>query len=416
MSEIVLSEVQQMAIDAIQDWWYFSDEQEFYLAGYAGTGKSTIVKEIIESLGLVKGVRYCAFTGKAASVMAKKGNEPAFTIHSLIYYPEPELKKDGDGNLISTGKVKFKLVELGDRYYENYKGEHRECRKYHPLDDAKLLVLDECSMVDQKLADDLRSFGIRMLILGDPGQLPPIKGEGAFNKTPDFFLTEVHRQAEDSPILKAATKARKGQYLPLGKDGDVFIGSKNQWLDKAIEQFVTGERNWQFICGTNSTRVKIINKIRKAMGYTSPFPQFGEDLICLRNNRKEFLYNGMITKTIKGWDLDKDLTDIDAEKSYSCLQYKDLSITEGKYSCDYRYFLATAWEDEKIKKMADVMRSDYENAFDYSYCLTVHKAQGSEFENVVLIDESWLPYMKNNKEKWLYTGITRASERLVILR
>jgi exodeoxyribonuclease V len=186
---------QSAAIKAIVEWYGNKHgPQEFYLAGYAGVGKTTIAAFAIEEIKKkrrIKKVRTAAYTGKAASVLRRKGIEDAQTIHSLIYKPKVNRK---------TGELRgFSIAKDGDAA------------------DADLIVLDECSMVDEKLASDLRSFDQKILIMGDPGQLPPVKGQGAFtNRAPDIFLQEIHRQAADSPILELATLARQGKPLPLG--------------------------------------------------------------------------------------------------------------------------------------------------------------------------------------------------------
>ncbi len=194
MSDFTPSEEQSTAIRQIVEW-YKSGRQEFYLAGYAGVGKSTVAAIAIEELKAkcrVKSVRTAAYTGKAASVLRKKGVPDAQTIHSLIYLPVVDEE---------SGDLRFIVSEES------------------PAADADLIVLDECSMVNADIAKDLRSFGKKILVMGDPGQLPPINGEGAFtSREPDLFLREIHRQAADSPIIELATLARQGKPMPKGYD------------------------------------------------------------------------------------------------------------------------------------------------------------------------------------------------------
>src|SRR5262249_42181010 len=146
--------------------------QIFRLFGYAGTGKTTLARHLAED---VDGkVAYAAFTGKAALVMRRKGCAGASTIHSLIYRP-----RDSGEEAPS--------FELWDGA---------------PASRAELIVIDECSMVDPDLGRALLSFGVPVLVLGDPAQLPPIQGGGFFTDAePDAMLTEVHRQAADDPII-----------------------------------------------------------------------------------------------------------------------------------------------------------------------------------------------------------------------
>jgi exodeoxyribonuclease V len=215
----------------------------FRVFGYAGTGKTTIVSHAISDLGLTTGtaglggdVLYAAFTGKAALVMTRKGT-PASTIHSLIYHvsepTEAEIEKikkeiaDLAVRLPSMGPAERQFEEVRLKKLElQLKDIHKPRFTLNPgsiLRDAKLLVLDEVSMVGDDMAHDLLSFGKPVLVLGDPGQLPPVKGEGAFTKVqPDVMLTEVHRQTGESAIIRLATMARQGKPIPYGEH-DAFV-------------------------------------------------------------------------------------------------------------------------------------------------------------------------------------------------
>ena len=226
MSHFTPSAEQAGAIKSIVEW-YKSGRKEYYLAGYAGVGKSTVCAAAIEELKSkcgVRNVRTAAYTGKAASVMRKKGVEGAQTIHSLIY----TAKEDEE-----TGEVHFLLSDDS------------------PAADADLIVLDECSMVSQELAKDIRSYGVPILVLGDPGQLPPISGEGAFtNREPDYFLREIHRQAAESGIIHLATLARQGLPLPPGYEKD---GVRVLPLNKETQAMIYRPET-QPICGLNRVR------------------------------------------------------------------------------------------------------------------------------------------------------------------
>ena len=131
-------------------------------------------------------VVYGAFTGKAASVMRQKGCYDAATIHSLIYRTK-------------------EAEEGGPTFTLNRSG---------PAAKADLIIIDECSMVDSDLGNDLLSFERPVLVLGDPAQLPPVRGGGFFTEAePDVMLTEVHRQAKDDPIVRMAMTIREGGRL-----------------------------------------------------------------------------------------------------------------------------------------------------------------------------------------------------------
>ena len=195
---MIWTEQQSSALLAV-DAWYKSKprKQVFYVAGYAGVGKTSLAKHFAESInGLVL---YAAYTGKAALVMRNNGCQNASTIHSLIYRAEEDSK----------GKISFRL---------NFSS---------ILKTAALLIIDECSMVDKELAYDILRFGVPVLVIGDPAQLPPVSGAGYFTGSkPDVMLTEIHRQAQDNPIIYLATQVREGHTLSSGKYGDSII-SKN---------------------------------------------------------------------------------------------------------------------------------------------------------------------------------------------
>ena len=156
---------------------------------------------------------------------------------------------------------------------------------------ARLIVLDEVSMVGEDMARDLMSFGKPILVLGDPGQLPPIKGEGAFTKdAPDIMLTEIHRQAEESAIIRLATMARQGEPIGFGQY-DTFVW-KMRKMDVTPEQCLRGG---QVICGLNATRLQLNNAMRRAAGFGDGWLPTGrgEKIICLKNQNDLGLINGM---------------------------------------------------------------------------------------------------------------------------
>src|ERR1700745_4403303 len=180
---------QEQALQAAADWLKArpgrsGTPQVFRLFGFAGTGKTTLARHIAD--GVDGEVKFAAFTGKAALVMRNKGCDNASTIHSLIY----RARESG---------VEQPSFELWDDA---------------PASKAKLIVIDECSMVDAEMGRDLLSFECPLLVLGDPAQLPPIQGGGFFTGTePDAMLTEVHRQAQDDPVARMSLMIRAGERL-----------------------------------------------------------------------------------------------------------------------------------------------------------------------------------------------------------
>ncbi|MGE5769034.1 MAG: ATP-dependent DNA helicase, partial [Betaproteobacteria bacterium] len=315
--------LQAGAIDAIKEWFENRTEEQpvFRVFGYAASGKTTITKHAIAELGLdtmtrapdgtasaTGGVLYGAFTGKAALVMTRKGT-PASTIHSLIYRvseaSQEEIARVKDD--IATIKAKLASLGPGQCLLEEARLRSLELRLADTLKprfvlneqsivrDARLIVLDEVSMVGAEMARDLLAFGKPILVLGDPGQLPPINGDGAFTKdAPDIMLTEIHRQAGESAIIRLATMARQGQLIPYGEH-DAFVWKmRRDQVDP--EQMLRGG---QVICGRNATRVQLNMAMKHAAGCAGIHPSgqgrngAGEKIICLKNRNDIGVVNGM---------------------------------------------------------------------------------------------------------------------------
>src|SRR5690349_11532287 len=230
--------------------------QVFRLFGYAGTGKTTLAKYLAEH---VDGeVKFAAFTGKAASVMRGKGCHGASTIHGLIY----RARESGEE------------VPSFDLWEEA------------PASKAELIIIDECSMVDAELGRDLLSFGVPLLVLGDPAQLPPIQGGGFFTEAePDVMLTEVHRQAQDDPIVRLSMMIRAGKRLQEGRYGESEVVRK---ADLDPERVLEAD---QVLVGRNATRRSYNKRMRERRGFKNDKPSAGDKLVCLRNNRKKGLFN-----------------------------------------------------------------------------------------------------------------------------
>ncbi|HEY4407726.1 MAG TPA: AAA family ATPase [Xanthobacteraceae bacterium] len=337
----------------------------FRLFGYAGTGKTTLAKHLAEN---VDGkVQFAAFTGKAALVMRRKGCEGASTIHSLIYRP---LERESE----------TPTFELWDDA---------------PASEAKLIVIDECSMVDAELGRDLMSFHVPLLVLGDPAQLPPIQGGGFFTDAqPDVMLTEVHRQAINDPIVRLSMEIRSGQRLVPGEYGASQVVRRDA-LDP--QRVLDAD---QVLVGRNATRRAYNARMRERRGFTEALPMLGDKLVCLRNNRRKGLFNGGL------WVIREKPKTRRAIIGMRLRPDEDLNARTVKVSVRPECFTGAIeqleWEQRK--------RHD---EFDFGYVLTVHKSQGSQWDDVVLFDESFA--FPDSRERWLYTGVTRAAKRLTVV-
>src|SRR5436190_9271901 len=360
---------QDSALKAVADWLKGKPGRGgtppvFRLFGYAGTGKTTLARTIAE--GVDGEVKFAAFTGKAAMVMRSKGCNGASTIHSLIYRARESGEEVPD----------FVLWDEA------------------PASDAKLIIIDECSMVDADLGRDLMSFGVPVLVLGDPAQLPPIQGGGYFTEAePDAMLTEVHRQAFDNPIVRLSMQVRDGERLSPGDFGDTQVVRRDE-LDP--QRVLDAE---QVLVGRNATRRAYNQRMRERRGFESAMPEAGDKLVCLRNNRKKGLFNGSL------WSVKQAPT---TRKQILKMRLLPEDFGSRTVAVSVRPECFTG----AIEQLDWSMRKRYDE-FDFGYVLTVHKSQGSQWDDVVLFDESAV--FAESRQRWLYTGDTRAAKRLTVV-
>ncbi len=356
---------QDQALKAAARWLETrSSPQIFRLFGFAGTGKSTLARHLAAH---VDGpVSFAAFTGKAALVMRSKGCDDARTIHSLIYQATES----------ETEEPSFVL------------NEDSEAAR------AKLIIVDECSMVDEELGRDLLSFGRKVLVLGDPAQLPPIKGGGFFTEAePDAMLTEVHRQAADNPIIRLSMTVREGGRIAPGAYGETHVVSRGELDPQRVTQAD------QVLVGMNKTRRAYNRRLRELRGFSGAFPKSGEKLVCLRNNRKKGLLNGALF-TVK------------SSGALRTRKVRMLVVAEEGSGKPQRVGVIPQFFEDGEGEIPYALRKDSDE-FDFGYALTVHKAQGSQWDDVALFDESFA--FREHRARWLYTGVTRAAKRLTLI-
>lgn len=359
---------QDAALKAITAWRRDGGSQVFRLFGYAGTGKTTLARRIAEDVD--GAVVFGAFTGKAASVMRQKGCHDAGTIHSLIYRTK-------------------EAEEGGPTFTLNRSGAAAK---------ADLIVIDECSMVDADLGQDLLSFERPVLVLGDPAQLPPVRGGGFFTEAePDVMLTDVHRQAKDDPIVRMAMTVREGGRLTAGTYGESRVVARRD-LDPA--EVLDCD---QVLVGLNKTRRLYNARLRELAGHTDPMPTVGEKLVCLRNDRVKGLLNGS-TWTVQALRPPPrpDLVRLDV------VPEDDPALR--RRATDIKVLRAVIiGSDEEIP----LFLKRETDEFTYGYALTVHKAQGSQWDRVTLFDESYA--FREHRARWLYTGLTRAAQTITVV-
>lgn len=369
---------QDAALRRVSEWLKEGQSPLFRLFGYAGTGKTTLARHFAEA---VDGeVQFAAFTGKAAQVLRSKGATNARTIHSLIYRPRGEEAVEDE----TTGRT-----SMAPRFSLN---------RQSPVARARMIVVDECSMVDEALGRDLMSFGTPILVLGDPGQLPPISGGGFFTEhEPDFLLTEIHRQARDNPIIALALDVREGRELMYGDYGTAQVIAKSD-----VTQDLVLDAD-QVLVGTNRTRRRYNARLRELKGFEGPLPLAGDKMVCLRNDPAKGLLNGSLWKVLTA---SKETTKPGVNLLVSPEEDDpDRGVAKIK-------LLKAAFENPETEIPWQTKKRF--DDFDFGYALTVHKAQGSQWDNVVLFDESYA--FRDTRSRWLYTAITRAAERLTVVK
>ena len=367
------------------------------ICGYAGTGKSTLIKFAIEALGVPKDkIAYATFTGKAAEVLRKKGNEGACTLHKLLYdhFPKP-----------GGGFIRKPKTSIG----------------------YKIVVVDEISMAPKSMIEMLLKHDCFCIFVGDNFQLPMIdKNEGHdYLENRHIFLSQVMRQAAESEIIQISMKIRNGEPIDFMKGKEVIIIPKSE--------LVEGHLTWadQILCGTNATRENINRQMREIYGF-SGLPQDGEKMICLRNYWDDCADNGDALVNGTTGILRNPFETFRMIPNYIPINNHRMDVIQGDFvttdgstfnsvEMDKKFLIdgVKCITDGKIlfrlgklkNKIGDIVPRE----FAFGYAITTHKAQGSEWDKVLVIEEKF-PFPKEEHARWLYTAVTRASEKLVLVR
>lgn len=387
---IELNNDQIYAIYDLEHWWNSSTKQVFEISGSAGTGKSTLVKYFIERIGLdYNNVLFVAFMGKAASILARNGL-PAKTIHSAIYDYKEKIARDEDGHIILKSNGKPKLVsyfELKDRLSKK----------------IKLIVVDEASMVDEKMALDLLSFHIPVVTLGDLNQLPPVFGNPFFLKEPDVILKQIMRQAEGNPIIWLSQQVLADKELRYGVYGNSAVIPKKDLTDYQFRKANI------ILTGTNRLRYNINQYCREELKGIKKleYPHVGEKVICRKNNWGQcigdniYLTNGLtgFVDNIYKDSYNKRTMKMDFRPDFTKKVFKNIEF-------DYNHMYALPGQEDDPTKFGF-----YYDKFEYAYAITTHASQGSSWENVLYLHEEFMRN-KEDRKKLIYTAITRASKSL----
>lgn len=395
MGQIHFGNDQLRAIKMAREWFKTGDfirNPIFVIGGYAGTGKSTVLNQVLCELNIPNyKVAYVTYTGKAAVVLRKKGLN-AITIHKLIYQTM---------KTTSSGKPSFKL-------------------KRHIPPNIELICIDELGMVPNNMMLDLLKFNVPILGLGDPGQLSPIYGENFFIRNADVFLTEVFRQSGDSSLLKAATDIRNDIDIYTQKySDDVKIFNITNFKGNILDYD-------QILCSANKNRRTINVKCRELMKIKSKIPIKGEKVICQMNNFNEsYSYKGTSIEVCLVNGLTGILLTDSVEISDGVIFFMfgpdgmpglSIPVIARKDTFEDNY---EDWDIVKDKRKQGLELKFYAdkivNDFDFGYCITCHKSQGSEWENVLVYDDCFY-HNKDDYKRWLYTAVTRAKKQVTIVK
>jgi exodeoxyribonuclease-5 len=382
-----LSQKQQDTLKDILKWYKIREKQYITLGGYAGTGKTTLMgylSNILRDNQKKLKIAFCSYTGKASRVLQRKLRDTdsiykydyTGTIHRLIYRPI----LDDDGEIIGWEKM-----PKDEFFYD-------------------LIIVDEASMVTREIWNDLLSFDKPILAVGDHGQLPPVEGNFNLMENPELKLEEIYRQEINNPIIKVSEIARKYGEIPVEEFSRNVkkLDKKNRDTGEFLESmFSSYDTDTMVLTGYNRSRVRLNQGIRQLLGFETPTPTQGDRVICLKNNHREEIFNGMMGTIL-------DVT----ENSVDDLVYYDAEIELDDE--DLPYF-------GKISKnqfgQQSTLRSAPESLdlFDFGYALTVHKAQGSQANRVVVFEERFSKMDDEMWRRWLYTAVTRAVEELYIV-
>jgi len=429
-----LSDQQRAGIEKIKSWYQDAGDgfgaDVFALFGPAGTGKTTMAKAIPDALG-VGNVRYGTFTGKAAHVLRGKGATPVSTIHSAIYFPTTSQEaKDrlaevrdelsgvteqlteatsypGGGSPDVWGPLEARKEALEAMIPDLENNARRVGWEWDPESEwagADLIILDEVSMVGAKLAADIEMYGVPIVVLGDPAQLPPVEGGGYYTeREPSFLLDQIHRQALESPVLELATRIRLSSGEQLGMTPD---DTEPASLAAAMEAD-------QVLVWSNKRRWAMIDAMRRKLGRPQGEVVPGDRIMCLTNNKDLAVFNGQQFQVLA-------VTPATLGPTLTVLTEEGVQRDIPTY--------ADGFQGQELQTQAKNSGAGMRGSrmlATFAQAITVHKAQGSEWPHVYVVNETptmiWAAGRREGARaavaqarQWAYTAVTRASERVTV--
>lgn len=472
-TDLALTPSQETALKEIAAFLEEQDKNVFVLTGYAGTGKTTLMKILHNRLKAKDedwAVSFHASTGRAAKVLSDKTGIIATTIHSLIYRFNG-LSEDFDTIIKDTDNETNILVEDDGQLVLNF-----SLAEQH-AGDKMLLVTDESSMISDKpdehallarfgtgqLLSDLFTFAPKgkFIFLGDPYQLPPVNDSLSPALNADYLskvknkrticaeLTDIVRQDSDNDIITAADSIRRmcdslPRYnwvkFPLLGYSHILIHKDIQDLIMSYTENISsyGYSSCIMISHSNSRCKQYSLLIREVLGF--PADRLAEDdlLLVVQNNICGLMNGDFITvKQIAAEEWRAGLTflhvnveETNSGHTHSLFLIKELLFSrqtnltpEQQKDLFIDFHIRTKKRHPEIKQKSkeyiDLMRNDpYVNALraTFGYVVTCHKAQGGEWKDVYLDISGQLSRTPPRQNyQWLYTAITRAKENLHIV-
>lgn len=408
---------QASAFDTIIKWLKHETKSKpyFVLSGFAGVGKGYLIKFLYEYLkNENKKVSVNTLTWKASLVLRSRG-VPSSSIHSTFYIYKEDLRNKNAG------------LDFRERFTDEL---------IAAAGKLNLIIIDEASMVNNKMRNVILKHKIPVLFVGDCEQLPSIDNSSDnVMDTPDIVLKTVQRQALDSPIIRLSMDIREGKFIPYGPYGDKVTKKRKCDIDEISENLLI--KADMLICGKNNTRQELNTLIRDIKGLKrNSCPSTGERLVVLKNSPQHNLYNGMLLKIVHSESANihvkksrdhlfyytKDLVPANNDPALQDLFLSELVFENESYIYDRalqniiiteenKNFVATIKSNAVKKEMLEGIP-----IVDFGYAMTLHKCQGSSFPKVFIYFEYMQGMDSVMKRRWLYTAVTRAEKALVLMQ
>lgn len=396
MAIITLNPQQEIIKNQAVHWFLHESSQVFEIDGPAGTGKSVLIGQILKELGLKSNeVAAMSYTGQASIVMRMRGFPSARSIHSTLY--ELVEIEDEDTRIAETFGVKSKKKVFTLKKFID--------------PEIRLFFIDEGYMVPKDMVKDILSFGIKVIVAGDAHQLPPVGGDPGFlTGYGVHHLTQLMRQSESNPIVYIANRAMNGEPIHNGSYTSKGYGHQNVLVinDDEFTPGMIGHANC-ILCGTNRTREALNSQVRRLAGFEGTYPHHGERLVCRKNDWERSIDGIALANGLSGTVINNP--DISPDGKTFTINFKPDLVNQVFWGVpvNYEYFTG---DFEKKNAMKSSFNSKWlvGELFDYSYALTTHLAQGSEYQHCIYIEEFMRQQIQNQLN---YTAATRAVQTLI---